>query len=156
MLVFGHGCESLAALLAGSTTISCVSVDALTDLRSVLNDRPLLGLSAMSRPEASGEAGTAIGLFREAYGDTELATYGAWDYNVRRAAVRAIEYQADGVIMPGIATGELLGCFIGYLARVAQYAPRPSTPEEHEAILREFAPSSPFWDVQDRVVSPYF
>lgn len=156
LLVYGHGSDSLANLLSTASTVHCVAVHSLQELRELLSARPCIGLTAMSRQEASGEAGLAIGLLREAYGDTEVAVYGAWDYNVARAAKRAIEYGADGILMPGIETNDLLQCMMTYLARVQQFAQRPATTEEHEALLRALTPRSPFWKVQDRVASPYF
>jgi hypothetical protein len=156
LLVYGHGSAGLAELLAAYSTISCVATNDWEDLVNLLGARPFIGISAMSNTDRPGEAGQAIGLFRREYGDTEVALYNAWDYNVRRATLRALEYGADGIIMPGIDTADLFGCVLGYLERVANSAMRPGTPEEHEAILRTFTKRSPFWTLQDRVVSPYF
>lgn len=124
----------MASLLAAHSSVSCVAADEWETLVALVGARPFIGLSAMSTMDQPGEAGRAIALFRANYGDTEVALYNAWDYNVRRAAMRALEYDADGIIMPGIDTAELLDCFI----------------------LRPLTPRSPFWRMQDRVVSPYF
>ena len=155
-LVYGHGSEALANSISTWTTLSCLAIQGLEDLRCVLDSRACVGVAAMSRPEALGEAGEAIRFLRAVHGDAEVATYGAWDYNVARAAKRAIEYSADGILMPGIDRGELLQCVMHYLMRVQRFMPRPGTPEEHEAILRPLTPKSPFWSHQDRVVSPFF
>lgn len=156
LLVYGHGAVASAALFSAHTSVACVAADEWDDLVALLADRPFIGILAHSPAERPGEAGRAIRLFRESYGDTETALYSAWDYNVRRAALRAIEYGADGIIMPGIDVNELLQCVIAYLHRVAKGLPRLASPEEHEALLRPLTPKSPFWRLQDRVVSPYF
>jgi hypothetical protein len=126
-LVYGHGSEALASHISTWTTLSCLSIESLDDLRTVLDSRPCVGVAAMSYAEAVGEAGKAIRLLREVHGDAEAAIYRPWDYNVARAAKRAIEYEADGILMPGIDSGEQLQCLLHYLMRVQRFMKRPST-----------------------------
>src|SRR5687768_43970 len=56
-LVYGHGSEDLAKHIATWSTLTCIAIQGLDDLRAVLASRPCIGVTAMSRPEAPGEAG---------------------------------------------------------------------------------------------------
>jgi len=115
------------------------------------------GVLAMSRPEFPGEAYEAIRLFRANNSVPGAAIYGAWDYNVARAAERALSCRADGILMPGIEPSEMLRLLAGILSRVQSGESRPQTVQEHEELLRTFTTEkSPFWKNQHLIESPHF
>lgn len=153
---YGHSAPTYASLVAGVSTLSCQTINDLAALEQFLLDQPIAGLSAMSRMEHIGEAGSALALLRKHCGPLTTGIYGAWDYNTERAAKRALEYQAHGVIMPGIELNELMQYLFGLLGAVSQGMPVPDSVEEQIVLLRKWAPKSPFWENQDIVVSDYF
>jgi hypothetical protein len=115
-----------------------------------------VGIVALSRPEHSGEAQQAIENFRSANRRRGAAVYAAWDYNVERAARHAISCRADGILMPGVDSNEMLAYLFGVLERVRNGASPPLSLEEHVAILRQFTSNkSPFWSNQNLVESPW-
>jgi hypothetical protein len=113
-------------------------------------------LIARSRPEFSGEAGNAIRVFQEKQRRRAASFYGAWDYNVSRAAARALECEADGIVMPGTDANELFAYLFGIINLVETGSAAPKTTQEHVERLRLFTPASPFWANQDVVESVYF
>lgn len=157
LLIYGHEPDSLARLLAECTTMSCVAVYDINFIRDFPNINPSVGLIAQSRIEHNGEAGEAIKLYKQS-SKTRLATmYGAWDYNIYRAAQRAIEYGADGIIMPGIMDSDLFRYIFGILTEVSNEAQIPSSIEEHREKLKKYTTDkSPFWSQENLIVSKYF
>jgi hypothetical protein len=113
-------------------------------------------LIARSRPEFSGEAGNAIRVFQEKQRRRAASFYGAWDYNVSRAAARALECEADGIVMPGTEANELFAYLFGVMNLVETGSAAPKTTQEHIERLRLFMPASSFWANQDVVESVYF
>src|SRR5689334_17616025 len=100
--------EKIAELFATYSTMSAISIQGLANLSGVLRHvRRALGLYATSRASFPGEAGEALALFKREHATRAALLYGALDYNVERAATRAIEYGADGVILPGIDANEM-------------------------------------------------
>lgn len=146
----------LGRTIAEHSTLSCVSVENPEDLERLLDVCEVAGLFAQSRPMAKGEAGKAIEVFRRRFPEKRAVLYQAWDYNVERAAQRALEYGADGVVMPAIEMNEFFPLLFGVLERAGAGTPRPATVEEHRALLRQFAPRSKFWEIQDRAVSELY
>ena len=88
--------------------------------------------------------------FRRVHPARALVLYGALDPHVERAASRALELGADGLLPPGIELEELFDYSFGVLGEVASGAAPPATVEEHVARLRRWAPRLPFWRRQDR------
>jgi hypothetical protein len=88
---------------ANDTTIACVAVAGLEVLEQLLAKLPSIGLCVQSRTTHAGEAAEAILLYRTKAPQLGMTIYGPWDYNVERAAQRAIACVADGIEMPGIA-----------------------------------------------------
>jgi hypothetical protein len=118
---------------------------------------PTVGIMAMSRTTHVGEAEAAIKLYREETTSRGMALYGAWDYNVLRAATRALACGADGISMPGIDVNESFAYLFGVLQEVLGGAEPPTTIAAHEARLRRYtSDQSPFWKNQDRIVSTYY
>lgn len=160
LVFFGHlGGESgvaLANMISTHSTIDCLLVPDLESLRAWLAGNEAAALVAHSRAEAPGEAALAIQAFHELQPTGRPALYHAWDYHVGRAAARALACGADGVVMPAIDLSEFFGLVFGVMARASAGAPPPETAKEHEALLRQFAPNSPFWGLADTVESPYY
>lgn len=155
-IVFGHMADTIAQRIAHDTTMSCVAVSSLEALLSLLKEERVVGIRAQSRPEQPGEAQEAIRLFRNS-GVPGATIYGAWDYNVDRAARRALECDADGIEMPGILTSELYEYLFGVLRDVSEGASPPTTGAEHEARLRKYTTeASPFWKQQDLIKSTFY
>ena len=103
----------------------------------------------MSPREMPGEAGKAIALFHAKY-PGKMALYSPWTYNVPRAAKRAIEYHAEGIVMPGIDVREMLTYIIHIGQRADNGKRAPTSIEEHEQLLKMSTPKSPFWSLQDK------
>lgn len=157
MVVYGHQAESMAAHFAQYTSLSCLGVWGLDEFDEAVRKASVLGVVAMSRPRAPGEAGAVLRLYRDVAERPGMALYGAWDYNVERGAQRALEYRADGVLMPGIDGNEQLGFVLGVLDEVLAGATPLSTVDQHVARLRRYTTEkSPFWKAQDLVESPYY
>lgn len=156
-VLYGHCAESLAGQISKFSTANCVAITSLDSLNEFIRSYDFIGMLAQSRPEFVGEAGDAI-KFATSSKKLRVATfYGVWDYNVERGAKRAIEYQADGISMPGIMTDELFQYIFGVLAEVSEGAEIPTSVEEHLARLKKYTTSkSPFWSQQDFIVSPYY
>lgn len=156
LVLFGNVAgRALGDVVAGHSTLRCVLIPTYELLAPLLEEHDVAGMIAHSRPEHPGEAGRAIGELRRLR-PRAAAIYNAWDYHVGRGAQRALEYGADGVLMPAIDVNDLFRFVFGVLGRVGAGAPPPATVEEHVALVREFAGGSPFWELQDRVVSRYF
>ena len=150
LIVYGPGRARPAELIAKYSTLATVWVIGLENLAGVLRHaRRCVGVWATSRPDRPGEASEALALFRAAHPARALLLYGAHDPNVERAAKRAIEAGADGVVPPGTEIEELFEYAFGVLREVASGAEPPRTVEEHVARLRRWAPRSPFWRRQD-------
>jgi len=145
--VYGRFADSTAKFIAEGSSISCVAVEGLTYLADILDGRPFIGFRAMSQQDSPGEAGRAIAMYHARY-PTSMALYSPWSYNVERAAQRAIEYGAQGILMPGINGAEMLKYIIHIGQRTDSGAPIPTTVEEHEELLWECASTSPFWQLQ--------
>lgn len=160
LILFGHlgtaDGPQTAGLIASHSTLNCVLIEDLETLRRWLSQNEAAGILAMSRPSAPGEAATAISEFRQRQPKGRAALYQAWDYNVGRGAARALECGADAVMMPAIDANEMFNLLFQVLGRVTNGAEPPNSVEEHEALLRELAPNSAFWELQDRVQSPYY
>ena len=155
LLVYGHQAAGTAKVIAEGSTISCLAVKGLDNLVKVLDGRPLIGLEAMSPRDAPGEAGKAIALFHAKY-PQGMALYASWSYNVERSAKRAIEYGAQGIVMPGIDVRDMLTYIVAIGRRTDSGKPAPSTFEEHVQLLREYTPKSPFWMLQDKPDGPSY
>lgn len=157
LIVFGHMADAIARRTANDTTLGCVAVASLPALESLLASERVVGIRAQSRTIAPGEAQEAIQVFRARGPRPGLAIYGAWDYNVERAARRAIDCAADGIEMPGILAAELYAYVFGVLNEVLAGASPPTTVEQHVSRLRRFTTAaSPFWSQQDLIASPYY
>ncbi len=157
LLIFGHESDTTARFISESTTITCISVHIVEFIKDFASENPTLGLIAQSRTEHSGEAGYAIQLFNSIAKYRAMTIYGAWDYNVERAARKAIEYGADGIEMPGIIDSELFAYLLGILHEVADGAAVPTTVEEHITRLKRYTTDkSPFWSQQDLIFSKYY
>lgn len=157
LLMYGHMARVSARRTAADTTISCMAVAGLDTLEQTIAKLPSIGLCAMSRVDHLGEAAEAIKIYRRLSAQRGLTIYGAWDYNVERAARRAITCGADGIQMPGIYTSELYAYLLGLLGEVQNGAPVPTTVEEHVARLRRYTTDkSKFWEIQDLVHSKYY
>lgn len=160
-LAFGHEAKSFAKETAKSSTMSVFVVPDLDTLAHVIDcaDWKESGvefrtLFARSRANHPGEAGDAIRLFREK--KTRVKTfYGAWDYDAEKAARRATEYHADGILMPGMDANEMYRYIFAIISRDD---PPPTTPEQHVELLRQFATKelSPFWRNAARVRSEMY
>lgn len=151
LVVYGPGRARVAELIARSSTLATVSVVGLGNLEAVLRHvRRAVGIWATSRPDRAGEAAEAIALFRRAHPARALVLYGALDPDVERAARRAVEVEADGLVPPAIELEDLFEYAFGVLGEVAGGAAPPTTVEEHVARLRRWAPRSPFWRRQGR------
>jgi hypothetical protein len=154
-IVFGHHADRCAQRMPRETTMSCIAVTSLDQLERTFKLVPILALRAHSRPEAPGEASEAIRLYKRDF--IGVTFYGAWDYNVERAATRALEYEADGIEMPGIRADELYAYVFGVISEAQNHVPRPTTVEEHRKRLMKYTTqASPFWSQQDLIVSKYF
>lgn len=157
LLIFGHESDTTARFISESTTITCISVHIVEFIKDFASEHPTLGLIAQSRREHSGEAGYAIQLFHTVAKYRAMTIYGAWDYNVERAARKAIEYGADGIEMPGMIDSEVFAYLLGVLKEVAEEAPVPTTVEEHIARLKRYTTDkSPFWSQQNQIFSKYY
>jgi hypothetical protein len=157
LLIYGHMAQVSAKRTATDTTVNCIALSGLDMLRQAIEHVPSIGLRAMSRPEHVGEAEEGIRMYRAAIPEHRPTFYGAWDYNVERAAKRAINCGADGVEMPGILTDELYAYIFGVIDEVYQGAAIPTTVEEHIARLKKFTTEkSKFWEIQDLVVSKFY
>lgn len=142
---------------ANDTTVNCIAIAGMDRLRQVIDKLPSVGLCAMSRPEHVGEAEEAIKLYRATVPEHLPTFYGAWDYNVERAAQRAIGCGVDGIEMPGILTSELYAYLFGVMEDVYQGAAVPTTLEEHVARLEKYTTKkSKFWEMQDLIESKFF
>lgn len=160
LILFGHlgtaeGTQT-AEMITSHSTLNCVLIEDVETLRHWLSEHEAAGILAMSRPSAPGEAAIAISEFRRRHPNGRAALYQAWDYNVARGAARALECGADAVMMPAIDANEMFNLLFQVLGRVTNGAEPPTSVEEHEALLRELAPNSAFWELQDRVQSPYY
>lgn len=153
---YGHAGDSNAALFPGLSTLYTIHINSLSALEAYLNSHEIAGLAAMSRVERVGEAGEAIRLLRTIKGPGVLALYGAWDYNVARGATRAIEYGANGVLMPAIDINDQSSYLFNMMALAQKGMKIPTSVEEHEFLLRQFCQRSGFWDIQDVIVSEYY
>lgn len=153
LLIYGHNAEGTAKTISEYSTVSCLAVAGLNNLTGVLDGRPLAGLLAMSPRGASGEAGIAIAMFHSSY-PQHMALYAPWSYNVERSAKWAIKYGAEGVVMPGIVVGDMMNYIIRIGQRTGNGETAPTDVEEHERLLRECTPNSPFWRLQDRPDGP--
>lgn len=157
LLIYGHMALVGARRTAADTTVSCVAIAGLDALEETIAKLPSIGLCAMSRVEHLGEAAEAIKRYRRLSPRRGMTIYGAWDYNVERAARRAITCGADGIQMPGIYTSELYAYLLGVLGEVQSGAPVPTTVEEHLARLKRYTTDkSKFWEIQDLVHSKYY
>lgn len=157
LIVYGHLAEELAAELGQISGIDGIAVSGLDNLQALLAaESELGGILATSRPEHPGEAGAAIALFRAGRETTGLALYGAWDYNVKRAAQKAMQYQADGILMPDMINAEIEQVLVGLRQRLSKKAARPTTVTQHRELLREYAPDSEFWSHQRQTASIYY
>jgi len=152
---YGHASDSCASFIAALSTMNTLAVTDLNLLETCLKERMVVGLAAMSRTEFIGEAGTAITLARTIYGDSLPTFYCAWDYNTERAALRAMEYKAHGILMPGIDLNEFTNYLFNMLALIHQGYEIPTTVEQHQVALKRLAPQSAFWEMQDLIKSQY-
>jgi hypothetical protein len=162
-ICYGHQAESFAEEIAEHSSLNTIVPEDLEGLAHLCECEgfssaglQFAALIARSRPGFSGEAGKAIRLFQEMQRKRAASFYGAWDYDVSRAAARALEYKADGIVMPGTDANELFAYLFGVMSLVEAGSDAPQTPQEHLDRLREFAPTSPFWANQDRVESVVF
>ncbi|MGE0707288.1 MAG: hypothetical protein AB7N76_04945 [Planctomycetota bacterium] len=150
LILYGHLAapaadpRALAGFIAQHSTLNVVEVPDAAVLDAWLAEHQPLALLAMSRPGLQGEAGEAIRRVR-ARAERAPVLYHAWDYDVQRAAARALEYGADGLVLPGIEANELFAVVLGVLDRATRGVARPASVEEHVALLRQLAPTSPFW-----------
>lgn len=157
LLIYGFNPDALAEMISENTTATCLTVYSLEFLQEYTSQYPSIGLIAQSREEHAGEAGTAIQIFRKHEKVRGMALYGAWEYNVERAAKRAIEYQADGIMMPSIFDKDLYNYIFGVLIEISIGAEIPQTVEEHEERLKRYTSDrSPFWRQQDKIISQYY
>jgi len=163
LICYGHQAEAFARHVSEHSSLNTLVPEDLEGLAHVCECEgfasvglDFAGLIAQSRPEFNGEAGKAIRVFREKQRRRAASFYGAWDYNVSRAAGRALEYEADGIVMPGTDANELFTYLLGVLDLVESGSAAPTTLQEHIDRLREFAPASPFWEHQDAVDSEHF
>lgn len=147
LLLFGTAVQ-FGTVLAESTTFHAIGVTTLADLRAVTEQRPCIGLIAMSLDGEPGGAGAAIKAFRASPSGAEFAIYYPVAMDVQAGAARAAEYGADAMLMRGILSNDLIQGILTILRRVKTGVPRPTTAEEHVALLREIAPTSPFWELQ--------
>lgn len=148
LIYFGHNNDFLAKVVADDSTFNGLAVDTLAELEAALAAVPCIGLVARSLEDVPGSAGQAIMLFRRFHRSDEMAIYLPWALDVQRAAERAVEYGADGILMSGMLTGEMLATLMDALRRVKTNVPKPGTAEEYVRILRQVAPDSPFWEMQ--------
>ena len=155
LLVYGHNAHGTAKTISEGSSVSCLAVEGMENLAKALEDHLVIGILAMSPSDSPGEAGKAIALFHEKYPEG-MALYGPWSYNVERSARRAIEYGAQGIIMPGIGVREMLSYIIEIGRRADSGTPGLTTVEEHEQLLRQFTPNSPFWKLQDKPDGPSY
>ncbi|MFO1352300.1 MAG: hypothetical protein U1F68_17160 [Gammaproteobacteria bacterium] len=156
LIAYGHHAHDMAHLLVDGAALGCAAVTTLDELADLLEKRQAAGIVAISRMAFPGEAGKAISLFREYYPGAGIALYGAWDYNVERAAMRALDCGADGVIMPDLGEQELRGYLQGVMDRGKQGKKRPTTVKQHTELLNTYVPNAKFWDHQQFTESPYF
>jgi hypothetical protein len=159
-ICYGHQAEAFAESVAESSSLNTLVPEDLEGLAHVCQcpafssiGLQFAALIARSRPGFNGEAGEAIRVFQGKQRKRAASFYGAWDYNVARAAARALEYQADGIVMPGTDANELFAYLFGVMSMVDAGSPPPKTPQEHVDRLKEFVPDSPFWKHQDRIQS---
>ena len=155
LLVYGHQADGTAKVISEGSTVSCLAVEGLDNLAKVLDGRLLIGFLAMSPRDAPGEAGNAIALFHARY-PQGMALYESWSYNVERTAKRAIEYGAQGIVMPGIDVRDMLTYIVQIGRRTDSGMPAPATVEEHEELLWESTPNSPFWQLQSEPDGPSY
>jgi hypothetical protein len=162
-ICFGHQAESFAREVSDHSSLNTMVPEDLEGLAHVCTCEAFANIGlhfaaliARSRPDHNGEAGEAIRVFQEKQRRRAASFYGAWDYDVARAASRAIEYGADGIVMPGTDANELYAYLFGVMKLVEEGAAVPATAQEHIDRLKEFAPSSPFWTSQDAVESANF
>lgn len=156
-VVYGNYARETAQRIASDTTMSSVAVVGLDELERLLDAEEVVGLLAMSRVEASGEAGEAIRVYRRHARRPGPAFYGAWDYNVDRAAARAVEYGADGIAMPGILVSDEYAYMFGVMAELRKGSAAPASAAEHRARLERWTTKeSPFWSREELVHSQYY
>ena len=160
LILYGHlggpSGSQIAQTIASYTTLNCVQIEDLESLEGWLGEHEEAGILAHSRMTAPGEAALGIAAFRVRHPRGRAALYHAWDYNVARGISRALECGADAVMMPAIDGNEMFALLFGVLSRAAEGATPPTSAEEHEALLRAFAPTSPFWTLQDTIESRYY
>jgi hypothetical protein len=156
LVLFGNlaASDGIGQVVATYSTLSCVLIPEPARLDAFCAEHDVAGLVAHSRPEHPGEAGAAIAILRRRR-PGRPALYHAWDYHVERGARRALEYAADGLLMPAIDMNEMFAYLFAILGRSAERVAPPASVEEHHALLQQLAPSSPFWKLQDTIVSPY-
>lgn len=157
LILFGNLAlsDGFGQVVTTYTTLDCALITAPDQVDAFCAEHDVAGLIAHSRAAYPGEAGEAIAALRRRR-PGRAAIYYAWDYHLERGARRALECGADGLLMPAIDANEMFAYLFAVLRRVGDGAAPPRTVEEHRALLQALAPTSPFWKLQDRVVSPYY
>ncbi len=157
LILYGHMAQVTAQQFAHHTTVCTIAVAGLAVLGELIARLGTLGLLAMSRTTHVGEAEAAIRMFNERSATRAMTLYGAWDYNVARAASRAVGCGADRVSMPGIDANEHFAYVFGVLKEVTGGAAAPATAAAHIARLKRYTTAkSPFWEQQDLIKSTYY
>lgn len=155
LIIFGHNADNEAKMIAGLSTLSCVAVEGIDSLKSCVDSESTAGLMTRSRMEHVGEAGEAIALFQQLR-PGQVTLYGAWDYHTGRAADRAVEYKAHGLIMPAMDLNAMMRTIFTRLATKIEPDDLPLAHEDYLEHLKETAADSPFWEMQDLIESQFY
>lgn len=156
LVLFGRlASKAIGELISNHSTLRCALVPELPLLEPLLTEHEVVGLAALSRAEQPGEAGLAIATVQRVR-PAAATLYHAWDYDPTRAAQHALEYGADGLLMPAVEANDLLRLVFGALERKARGVAPPADAPAHVALLRQLAPTSPFWQMKDQVVSQHW
>jgi hypothetical protein len=158
LVCYGASASDFARIVSQSSTLSCVAIVGLQSLERFLKETPAAGILAMSHmsKEQRGEAGEGLALFSATNRGRGALLYHSWERNAPRAAERALEVKADGVLVAPMMMDDMFQIIFGVLSEVQDGAPVPTTKEEHIARLRRFAPNSPFWNGPADFVSEYW
>ena len=144
-ILYGHDALDAAAFFARATTLSTLAVTGVPSLEQALEASQPVGIFAMSRAGHPGEAAEAIKLFRRHVDARQPCLYGAWTLDVDEAAQRAVEAEADGVVMPDSDAAEMFAYLFRIFEGIDEGYPVPTEPRELVDGLKLAFPESPFW-----------
>ena len=135
-------------LLTLASSLSVYYAESLEDVNEALEKHSYSGLLAMSPMSASGTAAQAIAAFREAHPGA-LTIYHGWDHRIEISGPKALEYEADALLVGGVNTNDFVQFILMLLDRKSTAAlPRPSL-ENYEKLLKDLCPNSAFWDIAE-------